>query len=55
MIVFLTYILARLVDTGFTSCTKSCGGGRQMRMIKINRREYMQTRRCNTQPCPGKC
>ena len=45
-------LCSRLLDTGFTSCTKTCGGGRQMRMIKINRREYLQTRRCNTHPCP---
>ena len=48
------FIVARLVDTGFTSCTKTCGGGRQLRMIKINRREYLQTRRCNPHPCPSK-
>ena len=51
---FYSIFVARLVDTGFTSCTKSCGSGRQMRMIKINRREYLQSRRCNTQPCPSK-
>ncbi|XP_028395069.1 uncharacterized protein LOC114519183 [Dendronephthya gigantea] len=45
-------LCSRLLDTGFTSCTKTCGGGRQMRMIKINRREYLQTRRCNAHPCP---
>ena len=52
--IVLVCISARLLDTGFTSCTKTCGGGRQMRMIKINRREYLQTRRCNAHPCPSK-
>ncbi|XP_031567072.1 uncharacterized protein LOC116302026 isoform X2 [Actinia tenebrosa] len=41
-----------IVTTGFSPCDKSCGGGIRLRMIKVNNRQVLQRRACNTHECP---
>ncbi|KAK3748646.1 hypothetical protein QZH41_015351, partial [Actinostola sp. cb2023] len=41
-----------VATTGFTPCDKTCGGGIRLRMIKVNNRQVLQRRACNTHKCP---
>ncbi|XP_048587014.1 uncharacterized protein LOC116605639 isoform X2 [Nematostella vectensis] len=41
-----------VITTGFTSCSKTCGGGVRLRMLKVNNRQVLQRRVCNVDKCP---